>query len=752
MRKVPFFLSLLLLTSGRPGLASDPVLRTAPLVRETGRAGRSVRALPASGALAGRERALAEGLRLHPEWRIRPSLARPSWTFSVGSTRGWYAYDFTTEKDYVVQSTCRAVGSHCYIFVENAIWGNQVTQAAVDSVRENFEVRTPADPSRGVFQTDVDVFGPVPDVDGDARIIILILNIVDGFETTGGYIGGYFDSTNEYDLSKSNRAEMIYLDADPVDLRTESGIRESMSIVAHEFQHMLHWNQDPDEIYFVKEGCSVEAEVICGYGIFDQEPYVNETNHALLDWRYGEDAVYGDYSRAARFMAYLGEQAGQGVFRPLVAGKKQGLLGLNAALTSIAYSRDFNAIFRDWLVANLLDDRSVDPKYGYAMTGLLKPVPILYSFPTVTDTQTVEPLGAVYLRFPVVPGFRVRFETAGASLVIKAVETGGGSKRVFDVTPGVEVAEPVLGSAATLRTFICMNTDPNLKAEVRYSASGASAPAVELKYDETEPTGYLQLTARDTVCVTFDAVPGARLDSVRVALRRAGTITGGVWKSTGLSRPTPLGDPLAYPVSATIATTTPVPYPVPFENWATIDLTSYAIDAGSPFAVGFIYAGTGSVGQRVMVAAQKRTGSDRSLTYMHEPGGTSVPNWYSVGPTSDSLYTYLIRAYVSQRSTDVVSRHPAPSVLALHPNYPNPFNPDTRIGFSLPRASRVSVEIWNALGERTAVLADRTFEAGAHSLTWNGTGADGLPAPSGVYVCRLTAGAMVVTRKMVLER
>ncbi|MBN2200805.1 T9SS type A sorting domain-containing protein, partial [bacterium] len=194
-----------------------------------------------------------------------------------------------------------------------------------------------------------------------------------------------------------------------------------------------------------------------------------------------------------------------------------------------------------------------------------------------------------------------------------------------------------------------------------------------------------------------------------------------------------------------------VPYPIPFENWATIDLTAYDIDAGSPFAVAFVYQGAGTVGQRVMVTEQKRSGSDHSLTWMNDPGGTNLPNWYSVGPHADSVFSYLIRAYVSMPSgTDGPAGPPA--VFSLSPNYPNPFNPSTRFSFRLADPSRVTADVWNLMGRRIASLADRTFPAGEHALAWDGTDEKGLPAPSGVYLIRLQAGGNTAVRKMVLER
>jgi hypothetical protein len=168
--------------------------------------------------------------------------------------------------------------------------------------------------------------------------------------------------------------------------------------------------------------------------------------------------------------------------------------------------------------------------------------------------------------------------------------------------------------------------------------------------------------------------------------------------------------------------------------------------------VAFVYQGAGTVGQRVMVTVQKRGGSDHSLTWMNDPGGTSLPNWYSIGPEADSVYTYLIRAYVSTTQSGTEGPAAGPAVFSLSPNYPNPFNPSTRFSFRLAAASTVSAGVWNLAGQRVISLANRTYSAGEHTITWDGTDEKGLPVPSGVYICRLEAGEKVMTRKMVLER
>jgi hypothetical protein len=79
--------------------------------------------------------------------------------------------------------------------------------------------------------------------------------------------------------------------------------------------------------------------------------------------------------------------------------------------------------------------------------------------------------------------------------------------------------------------------------------------------------------------------------------------------------------------------------------------------------------------------------------------------------------------------------------------HPNPFNPVTTIQYSLPADCHVTIDVHDVSGRRVAVLSDGKEIAGEHSVTWDARG-----MPSGVYFCRLVAGDLVCTSKMVLLR
>jgi hypothetical protein len=73
----------------------------------------------------------------------------------------------------------------------------------------------------------------------------------------------------------------------------------------------------------------------------------------------------------------------------------------------------------------------------------------------------------------------------------------------------------------------------------------------------------------------------------------------------------------------------------------------------------------------------------------------------------------------------------------MEQNHPNPFNPSTQIGYSLPEPGSVSIAIYDVLGREIANLADGYKQAGRYSVTWNATQNSGVPVSSGVYFARM---------------
>ncbi|MED5474514.1 MAG: T9SS type A sorting domain-containing protein [Candidatus Neomarinimicrobiota bacterium] len=86
-----------------------------------------------------------------------------------------------------------------------------------------------------------------------------------------------------------------------------------------------------------------------------------------------------------------------------------------------------------------------------------------------------------------------------------------------------------------------------------------------------------------------------------------------------------------------------------------------------------------------------------------------------------------------------------PEDYALHPSYPNPFNPITNINYSLPIDTKVKLEVYNINGELINTLYNGIKTAGNHSIEWNAE-----VYPSGVYFVKLNAEEFTQTQKLML--
>jgi hypothetical protein len=88
-----------------------------------------------------------------------------------------------------------------------------------------------------------------------------------------------------------------------------------------------------------------------------------------------------------------------------------------------------------------------------------------------------------------------------------------------------------------------------------------------------------------------------------------------------------------------------------------------------------------------------------------------------------------------------------PKKFALLQNYPNPFNPSTTIKYDLPKDSRVSLKLFNILGQEVATLVNEEQKAGYRSVEWNAAS-----VASGVYFYRIQSGDFVASKKLLLLR
>jgi hypothetical protein len=91
-------------------------------------------------------------------------------------------------------------------------------------------------------------------------------------------------------------------------------------------------------------------------------------------------------------------------------------------------------------------------------------------------------------------------------------------------------------------------------------------------------------------------------------------------------------------------------------------------------------------------------------------------------------------------------------VTALSGNYPNPFNPETNINFSVKEKGNVKIEVFNILGKKIDTIVNEEITAGNHTVVWKGKDHRGNSVSSGIYFYRMTSGNYSSTHKMILMK
>jgi hypothetical protein len=266
------------------------------------------------------------------------------------TTTGFWAADFTTNQPqpYRINATKVAEGAHCYIYLEQ---GRSVPQATINAILNEFD--------NNIYPKDTATFGgePNPGIDNDPRICILLLDIKDGFNppVNPGYLAGYFDSGNEYLQSQyaySNEKEMLYMDTYPA----TPGSPKFYNALAHEFQHMIHWEQKShrqglNDDTWLDEGMSEIAPVYCGYGPNYGRVYTfeNAPSDSLTVW----GNTINDYGVVYMWAQYVKDRfssSNPDIFRSMLHNGEIGISSVDAALAP--YSLTFASTFRDWAIAN----------------------------------------------------------------------------------------------------------------------------------------------------------------------------------------------------------------------------------------------------------------------------------------------------------------------------------------------------------------------------------------------------------------
>jgi hypothetical protein len=216
--------------------------------------------------------------------------------------------------------------------------------------------------------------------------------------------GAYFFSQDEYPRAvapRSNEKDVIFVNLQAAIPGTEG----YDALLAHEFQHMLHWRSDPDEETWVNEGLSQLATRLAGLPVDSYAAYASATDIPLTYWPPRTANAGPHYGGTYLLMEYLLHRYGEGLIRDLAREPANGLDGLERALGR--RGADFASLFRDWTVANLRGDYGPSPLPT-------PPAQAVAALPAVI-ADAVSPFGVDYISVP--PAGTVRVKFAGQASV-----------------------------------------------------------------------------------------------------------------------------------------------------------------------------------------------------------------------------------------------------------------------------------------------------------------------------------------------
>ena len=107
----------------------------------------------------------------------------------------------------------------------------------------------------------------------------------------------------------------------------------------------------------------------------------------------------------------------------------------------------------------------------------------------------------------------------------------------------------------------------------------------------------------------------------------------------------------------------------------------------------------------------------------------------------------ILHFYNQVKITGVEDEKFVMSSFKLSQNYPNPFNPSTVIKYSLSAAGKITLKVYNLLGQEVTTLVNEVQSAGEHNVEWNAS-----RIASGVYFYRLESNGFVQAKKMILTK
>ena len=432
----------------------------------------------------------------------------------------------------------------------------------------------------------------------------------------------------------------------------------------------------------------------------------------VTKWRWptydGRTFIYNGNDRTKNISTFSGiGPTGDGRQKPDLAAPGQ---GISAALSSSVDTNGIGTVIQPGIKHYLIQGTSMATPHVAGVSALM-----LGAKPTLTASEVKSHLTSTARTDAFTTGVPNTTWGYGKIDAYQAVAKAVG------VTTGSTRANLTYASSSMFFIFLPgTGTTPNLKFATRFTptvsgkVSGASF-TMNSGPSAVKGTGSLRVSLAQNAAGSVAGIPGTAI---------GGNVT------VPISSLTPGGS-----------------------NFVELSPLNVNVASGTDFHVVWEVVGGAGDTLQFLLDDGTTTPTDRSSSYRVGVNGLGWYNRadanYAAGKTP-SFENFLITAYIAATVSDVelVSAE-IPREFMLHQNFPNPFNPSTRISYSVSERGRVQLRVFDVLGRNVATLVDAMQSPGTYEAQWdlaNGS----LPIASGVYFYRLEQGTRSRSQKMVL--
>ena len=427
-------------------------------------------------------------------------------------SKNFWAWDYTKSPvaSYSISAELLASNELCEVWVEK---GSGVSAQQAKSVAEEYKnvVYVRMMKFLGWQTTDGYNVMDIADLlgDGNEKLIILLLDIKDGYETKeDAYVAGYFYARNFIEAADSNLSDMIYMDTYP----SKVGSEEFYSTLAHEMQHLINFvttamlrseidnNGYITELYFmdtwIDEGLSAAAEwVYLGKPDENRIQWYNLDRTGLISegdnfyvWDNHRDipnAIINEYATVSLFFQWLRLQFKDDIYYKILISEDSDYKAVEKAVKE-THSYNWSELIGTWHAANFVNNAS--SIYGYKDDSLLKKVKANY-IDNKTTSWPLYPGEAVYSyssagRTLPANSQHIRYSGMSTTSVLSNVPAGGALLAYnIDTGYGADGKSPAVGSGTTTGNTPPKKSILNQESSADSRALGANVSAGSNRID-----------------------------------------------------------------------------------------------------------------------------------------------------------------------------------------------------------------------------------------------------------------------------